>query len=106
MLDGKNRATLIRYPVCIPTSVQPVKYRDGTAVTAQGRSCRYKDPSLQFPEGILPHRCICQGNKGSPPSAACQGQEFRTDNLLSRPLSAQPQEEVMRLFPLAANCWA
>ena len=48
---------------------------------AQGKFYRYKDPSLQCQEGILPHRYICQANTGSPPSAVCQGQGFRMDNL-------------------------
>jgi hypothetical protein len=87
--------------------VQQANYRGSTAVTAQERSYRYKDPSLQFPEGILPHQYICQENKGSPPDGVCQAQEFHTDNLPSRLLLAQPWEEVMPLSSLlAASSWA
>jgi len=103
MLNEKSQAALIRHPVC---GIQ--HRRNGSAaVTAQERSCRYKDPSLQFPEGILPHQCICQENKGSPRDGVCQGQEFHKDNLPSRPLLAQPWEGAMLLSSLlAANSWA
>src|SRR6266702_422327 len=99
MLDEKSQAALIRHPVC------RIQHRGNAAVTAQERSCQYKDPSLQFPEGILPHQCICQENKGSPPDGVCQAPEFHTDNLPSRPLSVQPllaqrREEAMRLSSL------
>ena len=64
------------------------------------------DPSLQFPAEILPHRCICQVNKGSPPSAVCPGQEFHTDNLPWQPSLAQPGAEGLLLFLLAVYWWA
>src|ERR1700757_2047366 len=57
-------------------------------LTAQGKSCRCKDPSLPSREGSLPHRCICQANKGSRPDAVCREQGFHTDSLLLPPLSA------------------
>src|SRR5206468_11873496 len=111
MLDEKSQAALIRHPVCRIQHRSNGKYRGTTAVTAQEKSCRYKDPSLQFQEEILPRRCICQENKGSPPDGVCQAPEFHTDNLPSRPLSVQPllaqREEAMRLSSLlAANSWA
>src|SRR5206468_11345938 len=108
----KSQAALIRHPVCRIQHRSNGKYRGSTAVTAQEKSCRYKDPSLQFQEEILPRRCICQENKGSPPDGVCQAPEFHTDNLPSRPLSVQPllaqrREEAMRLSSLlAANSWA
>src|SRR5437773_6693876 len=92
-----------------PASAQRVNYRGSAAVTAQERSCRYKDPSLQFPEGILPHQCICQENKGSPPDGVCQAQEFHTDNLPSQPLSVQPLSAAQpweEATPLPAYRWA
>src|SRR3982750_3591249 len=39
------------------------------SVTAQERSCRCKDLSLQCREGILPHRYIFRANTDSPPDA-------------------------------------
>src|SRR5215470_11196477 len=69
--------------------------------TAQGKSCRYRDPSLLSPEGILPHRCIYRENMGSPPNAVCREQGFRTDNLLLPLLSgAQPWAEVTMRPPV------
>src|SRR6266705_1074621 len=112
MLDEKSQAALIRHPVCRIQHRSNGRYRGSTAVTAQARSCRYRDPSLQCPEGILLHRCICQENKGSPPDGVCQAREFHTDNLPLRPLSvqplsaAQPREEATPLSSLlAANSW-
>src|SRR6266542_3369818 len=74
---------------------------------AQERSCPCTDPSLPFPEGTPPHRYICQANKGSPPGAVYQEQEFRTDNgLLRSSSSAQPWEEVKLLWSRpAAHRW-
>src|SRR5947209_1040775 len=72
--------------------------RASKSIMAQERSCPCTDPSLPFPEGTPPHRYICQANKGSPPSAVYQEQEFRTDNrLLQSSSSAQPWEEVKLL---------
>src|SRR5437660_12786405 len=65
-------------------------------VTERERFCRCTDPSLPFLEGILPHRCICQANKGFPPSEVCREQEFRTDNLPLR-LSWTQRPEELRL---------
>src|SRR5437867_11258860 len=77
----------------------PERTRASKSLMAQERSCPCTDPSLPFPEGIPPHRYICQANKGSPPGAVYQEQEFRTDNrLLQSSSSAQPWEEVKLLW--------
>ncbi len=56
------------------------------------------DLLLPFPEGILPHRYICQVNKDSLPGEACQERGFRMDNPPLRPSSAQLVEEVVALL--------
>src|SRR5947199_4472719 len=70
------------------TQHQP-RTRSRESITEQERFCPCMDLLLPFPEGILPHRYICQVNKDSLPSEACQEPEFRTDNPLLRPLSAR-----------------
>jgi hypothetical protein len=62
------------------------------------------DPLPPFPEGILPHRYICQVNKGSPRGEVCQEREFRTDNPLLPPSSVPPLEEVEPLRSPRAAC--
>jgi hypothetical protein len=90
-----------------PASAQPAKSSRMQAATAQERSCRCKDPSLRFPEGILRHQYTCQGNKDSPPGAVCQGPELHTDNLPSRLSSELLVEEVWSpAVLLAAHLWA
>jgi len=109
MLDRRwKSAVLIQYTISsIQHQRNPLNYQGKLPVTVRERSYRCKDPSLQFPEGILPHRYICQANMGSPPSAVCRGQELRTDNLLLQPLLAQRQSEEVRLpqFRLAGYPW-
>ena len=92
-MENTNRANLAS-GIYDPASAQPAKSSRKQAATARERSCRYKGPSPRFPEGILRHRYICQGNKDSPPGAVCQGPELHTDNLPSRLLSALPLEGV------------
>src|SRR5438552_10728751 len=75
-------------------------------ITERERSCRCTGPSLPFPEGILPHRRICQANKDFPPSEVCREQEFRTDNLPLRLSWAQRSEEARLQSPPAAFPWA
>src|SRR6266404_2211709 len=90
-----------------PASAQPAKSSRMQAVTAQERSCRCKDPSPRFPEEILRHRYIFQGNKDSPPGAVCQGPELHTDNLPSRLWSARLSGEAWSpAVLLAADSWA
>src|SRR6266404_3172326 len=100
-IRGANPASSIQH------RRNPLNYQGRHAVTVRERSCPCKDPSLPFREGILRHRYICQANKGSPPGAVCQGQEFRTDNrLLQFSLSARRWEEVKLVrFRLAAHPW-
>src|ERR1700758_1689357 len=69
--------------------------------TAQGKSCRCKDPSLPSREGSLPHRCICQANKGSRPDAVCREQEFHTDSLPLLLLSAAQLWAEVKMRPPA-----
>src|SRR5262249_14143187 len=71
-------------------------------VTAQGKSCQCRDPSLRSQEGILPRRYICQANMGSPPGAVCREQGFRTDNLPLPPLSVAQLRAEGNLLPAAA----
>src|SRR5438094_7745976 len=95
------------YEIYDPASAQPAKSSRMQAVTAQERSCRCKDPSPRFPEEILRHRYIFQGNKDSPPGAVCQGPELHTDNLPSRLWSAQLSGEAWSpAVLLAADSWA
>src|SRR6476469_6350211 len=105
-MENTNRANPAS---CIydPASAQPAKSLRMQAATARERSCRYKDPSPRFREGILRHRYICQGNKDSPPGAVCQGPELHTGNLPSRLLSALLLEEAWSpAVLLAARSWA
>src|SRR5213083_1474404 len=87
MLDAK---CLSSHPVSRIQHLRqlPERTRASKSIMAQERSCPCTDPSLPFPEGIPPHRYICQANKGSPPNAVCQGREFRMDNLHWPPCSA------------------
>src|SRR5207247_8909785 len=76
-------------------------------IMGRERSCRCTGPSLPFPEGILPHRRICQANKDFPPSEVCREQEFRRDNLTLRLSWVQPSLEEVGLQSLpAASPWA
>src|SRR3954470_17671136 len=71
-------------------------------VTAQGKSCRCKDLSLQCREEILPHQYIFQANMGSPRDAVCRGQGCRRDNPPLPPLTAaRPRGEAAMLPPSA-----
>src|SRR5678816_2240975 len=87
-----------------PAFTSPHERHSGTArVTAQEKSCRCTDPSLQCQEGILPHRYICRVNTGFPPNAVCPGQGFRKDNPPLPPLSAaRPRAEVKMRPPAGA----
>ena len=96
---------------CCANSAPPFQHRLGRtsrqSVTEPERFCPYTDLLLPFQEEILPHRCICQANKDSPPGAACQEREFRTGNRLLQPLSARPVEEVERTWSLPVEyLWA
>ena len=105
-MESTNRANPAS-GVYDPASAQPAKSSRMQAVTARERSCRCKDPSPRFPEEILRHRYIFQGNKDFPPSAVCQELELHTDNLLSRLLSALLLEEVRSAAVLLeADSWA
>src|SRR5439155_9045635 len=106
MLDAK---CLSSHPVSRIQHLRqlPERTRASKSIMAQERSCPCTDPSLPFPEGIPPHRYICQANRDSPPGAVYQEQEFRTDNrLLRSSSSAPPWEEVKLLrFRQAAYLW-
>jgi len=103
----KARTALIRHPVYTTQHRRNRLNRRMQDVTARERSCRCKDLSPRFPEEILRHRYIFQGNKDSPPGAVCQGPGLHTDNLPSRLLSARLSGEAWSpAVLLAADSWA
>src|SRR3954452_12656877 len=92
----KGRAASIRRSLARMSGTPRVR------VTAQGKSCRCKDLSLQCQEEILPHQYIFQANMGSPPDAVCRGQGCRRDNPpLPLLTAARPRGEAAMLPPSA-----
>ena len=102
MLDKKNSAALIQYPVS-SISQNPLKNPGGNPVMEQEKFCLCKDPLLPFPGGILLHRRTCQVNRDFPPNEVCQGREFRRDSLPSQLSLEQPSAEAKGQSPQAAR---